>query len=379
MLMAVYNDLSRDGRVLRAATALGTDWDLTVLSVRGRTTVRGKPFISRTIALPKAKLLRPLALFWFWLRLIVAAIRLRPEVFYAHDYFLPLPALWIKRLTGCRVVYDAHELIVPEPGERTSRRDRLFQFGERRLMPHADLVIAANDERAAVMQEFYRLSRRPVVIRNIPPAPGTSDRSDRSDPRVRVVYQGVMAVRRGLDRLVQAAALLPENFELIAFGDGPDLVELKRLAASGPAADRIHFAGSVPWDELHEAIAAAEIGVVMYPATGRNNVYCASNKIFEYAQAGLAIVATDQPPLRNAIEEYWIGEAFPAAAIGETGPDPAEIAAAIRRVAGDLPSYRQRLPRFLQDHRWEAEAERLVRAVAGLRSRPDVSVRRRAA
>jgi glycosyltransferase involved in cell wall biosynthesis len=374
LLMAVYNDVTRDGRVLRAAEALSTDWQVTVVSVRGATALGNKPFRSVEISLPNPRLLHAWRLFWFWMRLIAFAIRMRPAVFYVHDYYLPLPGLLVKWFVGCRCVYDAHELIVPEPQGEFPLRQRFFQFLESCFVRRADLVIAANADRSAAMRDHYRLARSPLVIRNIPPAPPVAELSDmmlssmcrfprlaRRD-RTRILYQGALIARRGLGHLIEAVALLPQDCELVVIGSGPDREMLQQAARDSEAADRILFLDSVPWDKLHGVMALADIGIVMYPSRGMNNLYCASNKIFEYAQAGLAIVATDQPPLRAAVKQYGIG----VTVASKAAQMPAALAVAIAHVANDLSRFRAGLPRFLADHRWATEAERLVAGVASV-------------
>ncbi|HYH82252.1 MAG TPA: hypothetical protein VEX86_20755, partial [Longimicrobium sp.] len=76
-------------------------------------------------------------------------------------------------------------------------------------------------------------------------------------------------------------------------------------------------------------------------------LYCAPNKLYEYPQAGLPMLGSDNPVLRAAFERYGVGVA---------GGDPAEGAL---RLAAELPRFRAALPAFVAAHRWEDEAERL--------------------
>ena len=92
---------------------------------------------------------------------------------------------------------------------------------------------------------------------------------------------------------------------------------------------------------------------------GLNNIYCAPNKLFD-APAGLPVVATDQPPLRRLLENYGIGRL-----IGEHD-SPEQIAEVIREVAENKKTYVKALTRFLTDHRWEEETERVREAIVSI-------------
>ena len=93
---------------------------------------------------------------------------------------------------------------------------------------------------------------------------------------------------------------------------------------------------------------------------GQNNIYCASNKVFEYLQAGIPVVSTDQPPLRRLVEDYNIG-----ILIGKDD-SPALVAEKLREVAENGSRYLEARSRFLQKHRWQNEAARVRAAIAAL-------------
>ena len=98
-----------------------------------------------------------------------------------------------------------------------SKRDRFWYMLERWVIDRADLVIAANEERAHLIFQHYNLSQNPVVMRNIPAlANPTTSKEDvlhlfyasRSRPdEVLVIYQGDVVCRVALT-FYQALQLL---------------------------------------------------------------------------------------------------------------------------------------------------------------------------
>lgn len=299
-----------------------------------------------------------------WYAVLREAWRRQPEVVVAEDFFTTLPGWLASRMARSRLVYDAHELIIPGEGERLSRRDRFWYSLERWVAPRSDLVIAANPERAALMAEHYGLERQPESMRNIP-SPRQSGRSRddithvypalaRRDSTDRVLlYQGDVSVARELDRFVEALAHLPGEYRLIIAGAGPDLERLKTLGQPWASEGRFSTLGRVPIDLLPAVTASADVGIVAYSFAGLNNFYCAPNKVFEYAQAGIPVIATGQPPLRALVEPHGIGLLI--------GRDerPEDVARVVADLFEDIASFRAPLADFVSAHRWEDEATRV--------------------
>jgi glycosyltransferase involved in cell wall biosynthesis len=369
MLMAVYNPIDVDGRVKRSCGALATEYDLTLLCLRGVGQYQSDRYeILR--ASPPGWLGPAGRLLAFWLILIRTALRLRPDCVYVNDFFLPFPGWVAARLSRARFVYDAHELIVPTSGQSMTAKEWLFYRLERSVIRRADLVIAANSERAAVMKDHYRMSTVPLAVRNIPPVP--SSQRDDSDvlkryPSLRraraedvhVVYMGDINFGRGLRMLVETLPFLPKQFKLVFVGTGPDLGALRTLAAETED-QQLRAIGPVPHSEVFDVIRQADIGFVSYSMRSINDILCAPNKVIEYAQAGLPMVATCQPTIKNMFNTHTMGKLVGC----DASVTSQSIATALIEVARDRPGYRQELEAFLRANTWDREARGLLRATA---------------
>jgi hypothetical protein len=91
-----------------------------------------------------------------------------------------------------------------------------------------------------------------------------------------------------------------------------------------------------------------------------NDILCASNKVIEYAQAGLPMVATCQPTIRNIFQAHPMGEL-----VGCDAEVTAQgLADALLEVARESGRYRRELDPFLRENTWEDEATRLLLATA---------------
>jgi hypothetical protein len=139
-----------------------------------------------------------------------------------------------------------------------------------------------------------------------------------------------------------------------------DLVRERGREYGGAA--HVEAVGKVPRAALHGILEACDIGICVYSYAGLNNIHCSPNKVFEYAQAGLAMVATGQPPLVELVARTGIGR---IAGVNNP-PGAAEIAEAIRQVDGALTEHRAALPAFLAGNRWQDEMQRMREAIGSV-------------
>ena len=371
-LVVLFGVLEYDGRVLRMVEVLSGLGDVTLVDVSrpGDTPGPVTDGIDRVHVQLPAGVTKMAGHLRFWWAALKACRRVKPNVVVAEDYFTAMPGWLSARLSRSHLIYDAHELIVPQAKERMVLRDRIWYLFERWVVPRAELVIAASPQRAAEMSTHYHLTRAPEFMRNIP-----SQRYDAmdeglllatypclmhrdADERI-ILYQGHMALSRGIGRFLEAMAHLPTRFRLVLAGGGPDQERIAALVRQLRLSDRVIQLGRIPNRQLFAITRACDMGIVAYPIVGLNNIYCAPNKVFEYAQAGLPVITTDQPPLKSMVERYQIGQC-----VGPEDP-PGMIAKIIDEIAGRTKeSYEVALAAFLDDHRWDNEAQRVRASIA---------------
>jgi glycosyltransferase involved in cell wall biosynthesis len=267
--------------------------------------------------LPKNTLFRLLKYAEFNLKTFVRMIHCRADVYHAHDLDTLFAAWLSARLTGARIVYDAHELFT----ERPIAMPGFWRFLERFLIPHVDAIIAANDDRAEIMVKEYGASELPTVIMNCPSSVNiqvTDNITLRETlpPEVRdkriVLYQGGLSPNRCLESLVTAVQYFDVRSILVFIGNSSSFSEnvLKALVARYGMKDRIFFKEKVDSRHLVHYISTADIGVVIYKNSCRNNYLCAPNKMFEYCMAGLPSIGCNFPPIRRIAEKYGATRLF---------------------------------------------------------------------
>lgn len=258
---------------------------------------------------PVAQALRIVARAWTHLVLLWHVALLRADVVHAHDVNT-LPTAWLAaRLSGARLVYDAHEISTSREGYDSFRK--LVAVVERTLMPRANGTITTTDARAKFFARAYGIAR-PVVLQNRP-----RHQVVQASNRIReelglnelwpiVLYQGGVQQGRGLERLVRVAAQVP-NAYFVFVGGGRLDASLRSIAVELGLEARVRFIPTVALAELPSYTASADIGVQPIENTCLNHFTTDSNKLFEYVQAGLPVVASDLPEIRRVVREHDLG------------------------------------------------------------------------
>ena len=306
----------------------------------------------------------------FTRRALPRALAARADIYHAHDLNNLEVAYRAANTHGAKLVYDAHELF-PDMANRWVRLKRKSWLRlEAKLLPRADLSITVNELIAAEMARRHNVTP-PLVLLNCPDPPPEFDPTAQYDlirERITlpaeskiVLYQGWMSEGRGLENLVRAARLLVGGAAVVFMGYGEYEQALKSMASAEPEG-RVHFLPAVPQNELLAYCASADVGVIPYQAVDLNNYYTSPNKLFDFIQAALPIVANDLPYLRKVIVGHDLG-------VVSNLNTPESYAQAINQVLtlpDNAAQIRSNLRKIAPNYTWQAQAEKLIAAYQGL-------------
>lgn len=307
----------------------------------------------------------------FTMRATGRALAAKGHIYHAHDLNNLHVAYTASRRLGAKLVYDAHELF-PEMGNRWVRLKRgSWRRLEKKLLPQADLAITVNELIAEEMSKRYNVPP-PLVVLNCPDPPPGFDVGARYN-RIReqlslpteskiVLYQGWMSEGRGLENLVRSARLLVEGAVVVFMGYGEYEGALREMAGAEPDG-RIHFIPAVPQRDLLAYCASADVGVIPYQAVDLNNYYTSPNKLFDFIQAGLPIVASDLPYLRKVV----VGEGVGVVAKLDSPRAYASSINPVLRDAEQVEEMRGNLRRAAPSYTWAAQGRKLAAAYEKLR------------
>ncbi len=307
----------------------------------------------------------------FTIRATPRAVAAHANIYHAHDLNNLEVAYRAATANRAKLIYDAHELF-SEMGNRWVRMKRgSWRRLEGRLLPKADLAITVNDLIAEEMSKRYGVPP-PLVLLNCPDPPVSFDPDARYDlirerlglssDRKVVLYQGWMSEGRGLENLVRAEGLLADDAVVVFMGYGDYQATLKSIATA-EGDNHVRFIPAVPQHDLLAYCASADVGVIPYQAVDLNNYYTSPNKLFDFIQAALPIVASDLPFLRKVIVGHDIG----LVAHLNSPQSYADAINAILTQPDRSARLRTNLRRAAPKYTWSAQAEKLVKAYEVLR------------
>lgn len=397
----VHNEVRHDARVLKSASTLkarGHDvrlFGLTAGESEDFTLPNGIPvhlesrdLSDRTPRIVREKLPRNRdSSIWTSFRIqgetVFRAVRdtFVPDIVHMHDHLTLAAAPFYKEAFDCPLIWDAHEIyedLASIEDVRAVVNARVIAHNAE----HVDGFITLNRSIAGFYRDKYPELPEAVLVPNAVERVTQTSYDGRlheaaglePDQKV-LLFQGGFSPHRGIPALLAAAALLDEQWTIVFMGWGKLEDEIREIAEEPSARPsgrpRVAVVPGAPHDELLSWTAGASLGAIPYENTGLNHLYCSPNKLWEYPSAGVPILATDMPEMKDKIETFGIGFT-----VGRD-LDPREIAEKVNALTDDeLARYRQNCGDFADVDNWQSYEERLGGLYAALTGEPVVSDRR---
>lgn len=292
------------------------------------------------------------------------ALKFQSDVLHAHDLGTMIGAVFVGKLKGRSVIYDAHE-IASQQGDPKSIQNRILRCLEKYLIPNAEYILVPNQSRSEFYQERYSLKNKPTVILNCPPrsnmAPAKKlmEELDMSDSKRLVLYHGSLIPGRALEELMRSAHYFDEGIQMVVIGEQNAYSRsvLEKLCIGEGLRDRIRFLPYIEPDSIMAYVTCADLGVVIYKNINLNNYLCAPLKVYEYFMANVPVVVCDFPEMRDLLKEYPVGLTF-------NPEEPLSIARAINKFFRTEKMRKKEITHFISLARdrfsWENESIQLL-------------------
>lgn len=271
------------------------------------------------------------------------------DAYHVHDPELLPQALWLQRVTGRPVIYDAHEYLgettrtkrwIPGPLRRPVAA--IAAGAERAAGRRLGGVVTANEDLAA---RFAAAGCRSVSVAN---SPFASEFGAAGDPEGGVVlYVGGLGPLRGLPLMLEAFPQVGvPGARLLLAGPGDP----------GPLPPGVEHLGVVDHSEVPALLARASVAWIPLRRHG-NYDRAVPTKLVEAMAMGRPVVASDLPRMAAIVRSTGCGIVVPA-------DDPAAHAMAIRRLLDDPALAREMgaagRRAFLEGLAFEREADALT-------------------
>lgn len=269
------------------------------------------------ISKPKG-LLRSLTMFrWQILR---TAAKENCDIYHCHELDSLLISVLIKILYRKKVIYDVHEhwpsALAHMAGSlkhlsflQRKSASRIIQTLvariERTLAKQADAIIVVSE---SVGERFREIGVATAVIPNVPIRKFNNKSASEKIPHNLVYMGGNLGYVHGIDLcgdLLSSLSARYPDVSLTFVGKLDD--RALGLPFFKEHADRIAVTGLLPIDRMYRTIARGQIGLLLFRNTHHNMYIGLPNKLFDYMQCGIPVVASAFPEIRKVIETAGCG------------------------------------------------------------------------
>lgn len=286
-----------------------------------------------------------------------AIIAYNPDIIHANDLDALIPSYLASRKLGCKLVYDAHEINVENYlTDKRPRLARLMYIVEKYIVKRSDYMVCVSHAAAGYFSSEYGI-QEPLVVTNCVLQSDIVNEHPGKHDKFEVLNQGQFYDGRGYDLMLDAAPLL-ENYpaiEVCVRGFGR-LESQMRDTAKKKRLENFRFYPPVAVEELISAASYSHVGIAVTVPICLNFKLSVSNKLFEYAAAGLPVIMSDIPEHRYLNDKYKFGVILP--------DNTAEcMADAIVKLYTDTDFYHacvEGAKRLTQDLNWENEFGKLI-------------------
>jgi len=294
------------------------------------------------------------------IRLFLYLLFHRANLLFSNDLDTLLPNYLIHKLKRVPIVFDSHEYFTETP-ELVDRKivQGVWKKIESWIFPQLRDVITVNQSIAKLFKEKYGIDVH--VVRNIPPtfktiSTKTKKQLSLPEDKPMILLQGAgINIQRGAEELVEAMQYV-ESAHLVIIGGGDVIEFLKSMARDMNLSSKVTFLPKLPFEELRQYTAHAEIGFTLDKDTNINYRFSLPNKLFDYIQSDVPVLASPLVEITQIIDKYQVGETIES-------HEPKLLAAKIERMLSNqdqLQQYKLNCKQAAKVLNWENEQENLI-------------------
>ncbi|KPJ59979.1 MAG: hypothetical protein AMJ46_08515 [Latescibacteria bacterium DG_63] len=315
----------------------------------------------------------------FFLKASLAILRLslRDRFHVIHVHSMPELMVFIAllpRLLGAKVVLDLHELSPELYADRFGLSSRhpvlqLLIFVERICVRWVHRVICVHEPQAKHIMSRCSPRERPSVVMNVPDPRLFHQSSDApsgtcDNGTFKMVHHGTIVERYGGDIAVRALASLDgkiPGLEFVIYGDGDFARNLSEEISRLNLGERVSLSGrTLPLEAVAPAIKDAQLGIVPH-RDGPIMKWALPTKLMEYVALGIPVVVARTWVVTRYFDDSMVMFFEPGNA-----SDLARCILKLYREPELRRSLAQNAKKFLEEHSWEKEREKLFSVIDGL-------------
>lgn len=239
-----------------------------------------------------------------------------------YDYILinlvdNLPfAIWLAEKNGAKIIYDSQEYFVGQYQKYSKELLDWVKRAERDYLKKVDLVLTTTNVMKERLISDYQLTIPVIRVRNTP-SKKMIDNLDNKLPKnvdepIKLIWHGMgiyLNNTRGVHILIEALAKCKENVHLYLQGllNNDQEAILNNYLQQYNLFGRVHVKSPANPFEIVNSLVNYDIGLIGEIPEEDNQILTSSNKLFDYINAGLAVIASNLPGLNETVITNNIG------------------------------------------------------------------------
>ena len=236
-----------------------------------------------------------------------AIVNKKPDIIHANDLDALLPSYIASKKIGAKLIYDTHEIFLENAGIVSNKLLKLFwTIIEKWCVSKVDLVVFVSHSAAEYLTKKYKIKNY-IVVTNCCSKKEDYKLSDIKNSGFEVLNHGQFYEGRGYDLMLEAAQLSDNEDVVYCLRGFGKMEESLRGYVSEHSLDNVRFYPPVKVNELITLASMSHIGLAITVPYCLNFKLSVSNKIFEYAAAGLPVIMSDIPEHIMLNAKYNIG------------------------------------------------------------------------
>lgn len=245
------------------------------------------------------------------------------DVVHCHDIIALIAGGEIKRAKPqIKLIWDAHEIYEDLASSSGEHEGKVMQKIIATNQALVDGFVTISQSFADFYGSNYRLPPARIVMNatrhmeHVPDDGRLRAAAGLDATRKILLFQGGLSPKRGMSQLMEAARILPEPWSIVAMGwgklEGKLHAVADELAAMRDEGKQLLVViPPAPQEELQYWTAGADIGIIPYENTGLNHLYCTPNKLWEFPNAGVPILASGLVEMERMINKWGTGFLLP--------------------------------------------------------------------
>ena len=307
IIISVSNNLETDQRVNKVASTLHNNgFEVLLVGLQNRySDVSSFPFATKKLSI----FFKTGFLFYaeFNIRLFFFLLFSRCDILLANDTDTVIPNFLISKIRRKKLIIDLHELFPEVPGV-TNRKfvKKIWTIIENAIFPRIKTGYTVCRSIADYYEEKYGMQLK--VVRNVPVKRAFTGNVEMPeyDGKKIILYQGATNEGRGIEWVIDAMPYINDAIFIIV-GKGDMYDELVEKVKKMQLCDRVIFKGIVPFQELPAYTSCADLGVCLLEKKGLSYYYSLPNRVFDFMQVHVPLLATDFPEIANILNLYGTG------------------------------------------------------------------------